>query len=238
MVKRALSLFLCSALVLSLAACGGKIAADPQAGAGSTGKSEPAGEPPAAPDPAPEQSGGAFTYTYANGVLTISGKGVLDQDALFACGAGAVLDAVGDGEGIQLVLEDGVTEIGDGAFTNWHHMTDVTIPEGVTKIGGGAFYQCDALTDVAIPEGVTEIGAEAFMSCEDLTGVTIPASVTAIGYGAFSGCRSLTSVTIPEGVTEIGEYAFSNCGLTSVTIPNPDAKVAENAFDEGVTVNP
>ncbi len=87
------------------------------------------------------------------------------------------------------------------------------IPEGVTSIGDNAFSLCSGLTSVTIPEGVTSIGSGAFYHCSGLTSVTIPEGVTSIGEGAFSGCTGLTSVTIPSSVTGIGGGAFNTTGL-------------------------
>lgn len=158
----------------------------------------------------PVSDGGVFTYTYENGVMTISGKGVLDYDAMEACGAYDVLRAAT--EAVHVVLEEGVTGIGRGTFSTYSALTSVTIPESVTEIGENAFINC-GFTSVTIPGSVTKIGANAFLSCGVLTSVTIPASVTLIDNGAFKGCA-----------------------LTSVTIPNPDAVIASDAFDFGVTI--
>ena len=85
------------------------------------------------------------------------------------------------------------------------------IPNGVTSIGDYAFSGCKNLTSITIPNSVTSIGDYAFYLCSSLTSVTIPDGVTSIGSSAFSGCSSLTSVNIPEGVTSIGESAFYFC---------------------------
>ena len=69
---------------------------------------------------------------------------------------------------------------------------DVIIPEGVTSIGNGAFASCFALTSVVIPEGVTSIGERAFHSCIKLTKASIPNSVSLIGFGAFTDCVELS----------------------------------------------
>ena len=98
-------------------------------------------------------------------------------------------------------------------------LTGVAIPDGVTEIGEHAFSGCSGLTGIVIPESVTVIGACAFSDCTCLTGVTIPDSITEIGTTAFSGCTALTGITIPAGVTIIGEDAFSECTcLTELTV--------------------
>ena len=100
----------------------------------------------------------------------------------------------------KVYIENGVTTIGDGAFSDCSSLTSVTIPNSVTTIGGDAFRGCSHLTSVTIPNSVTTIESSAFANCSSLTSVTIPNSVTTIGQGAFSDCKSLTSVTIPNSV--------------------------------------
>ncbi|MCL4181519.1 MAG: formylglycine-generating enzyme family protein [Verrucomicrobia bacterium] len=118
-------------------------------------------------------------------------------------------------------IPNGVTSIGEAAFSGCARLTSVTIPNSVTSIGDYAFFGCAGLTSVTIPESVTSIAEYAFSGCTGLTSITLPDSVTSIGGWAFSGCAGLTSVTIGSSVTSIGGGAFYGCtGLTSVTIPN------------------
>ncbi len=70
----------------------------------------------------------------------------------------------------------------------------VVIQQGVTSIGNWAFWDCSGLTSVTIPDGVTSIGGDAFSGCAALTSVTIPGSVTNVGQYAFSGCSGLTDI--------------------------------------------
>ena len=87
---------------------------------------------------------------------------------------------------------------------------DVVVPDGVTSIGEGAFSGCSGLTSVTIPNSVTSIGSSAFSGCSGLTSVTIPNNVTSIGEGAFSGCSGLTEMTLPFVGARRGNSGASN----------------------------
>ena len=97
-----------------------------------------------------------------------------------------------------IVIENGVTSIGESAFNDCEKLTTVSIPASVTSIGNYAFGYCSALTSIEIPASVTTIGEEAFNNTA-LTSIEIPASVTSIGNGAFIDCEKLTSITVAEG---------------------------------------
>ena len=131
----------------------------------------------------------------------------------------------------KVVIENGVTSIGDEAFAECSDLTSITIPNSVTSIGSDAFFVCSSLTSVTIPNSVTKIGDGAFSYCSCLTSITIPNSVTSIGSRTFYDCSRLTSVTIPNSMTSIGEQAFTGCsGLTSITIPNSVTSIGSYAF--------
>ena len=108
---------------------------------------------------------------------------------------------------------------------------DVVIPEGVKEIGKRAFQNCTGLTSAVIPESVTEIGYGAFMGCTGLQSVTVPGSVSAIRSDAFKNCIGLQSVTLLEGLVEIGYCAFYGCsGLRNIAIPASVAQISKSAF--------
>ena len=162
---------------------------------------------------------------YEDGKLTISGTGAMkdyDNDPSPACRNSNVK---------KVVIEDGVTSIGDSAFYDCSSLTSITIPDSVTSIREYAFYNCSGLTSITIPDSVTSIGNSAFNTCSSLTSLTIPNSVTSIGEGAFYACSSLTSLTIPNSVTSIGDSAFYVCSsLTSITIPDSVTSIGDSAF--------
>ncbi len=120
----------------------------------------------------------------------------------------------------DVVIPEGVSEIGDLAFERCTSIKSVIIPKGVRTIRRNTFSRCTSLESVVIPDGVMAIDNWAFVDCASLKAVTIPGSVRQIGCGAFERCSSLTSADISDGVTVIGERAFAGCtSLESISIP-------------------
>lgn len=95
---------------------------------------------------------------------------------------------------------------------------EYSIPEGITRIGNNAFSYCVRLEHVTIPEGVTELGEHAFSSCRYLRDINLPQSIQKIGPYAFLECKRLTDIMIPESVTEIGTDAFTYCEDLTLTV--------------------
>ncbi len=175
-----------------------------------------------------------YSLDTETGVLTISGTGNMRDYTVKQYNSyifrNTFLDS-NDQYVKKLIIDFGVTSIGEYSFYNCTRLESVTIPDSVTSIGGCAFSGCTSLTSVIIPNSVTSIGYYAFSGCTNLTSITIPDSVTSIGSYAFEDCTSLTSVTIGNSVTSIGESAFKNCtSLTSVTIPDSVTSIGESAF--------
>ena len=129
------------------------------------------------------------------------------------------------------MIPDGVTAIGEYAFSNCGNLTTVTIPDGAKEIGTAAFVFCAGLVKITIPESVTTIGRIAFADCRRLAEVKIPHGVTSIKDGTFTCCLGLTEVKIPYGVTCIGARAFYQCmNLVSADIPDSVTTIGELAF--------
>ena len=179
--------------------------------------------------------GDNLTWTLdGDGTLTISGTGEMwDYDFIYDNGSyktsapwGKCYSSI-----TSIVINDGVTTIGESAFFGCISLASVTIPDSVTSIGISAFCVCSSLASVTIPDSVTSIGSSAFDGCSSLASVTIPDSVTSIGGSAFNGCSSLASVTIGNGVTSIESSAFCGCSsLSSVTIGNGVTSIGSGAF--------
>ena len=136
---------------------------------------------------------GDLTWTLdENYVLSISGNGNMNDFEWDSSDAWAY-----HSENItSVIIENGVTSIGEFAFQNCTKMTSVIIPDTVSTIGAGSFCFCSSLADLIIPEGVQEIDDDAFFGCSSLTSVLIPASVTDLGGCVFANCTDLTSITV------------------------------------------
>lgn len=154
----------------------------------------------------------------------------------------------------SVVIENGVTSIGNYAFEDCSALKKLDIPQSVTEIGSKAFLGCSALTSLALPQTVNRIGNTAFQGCsnletinipsgveliehdtfhdcEKLKDVTIPAYVTLIGYNAFKACKTFRNIKIPEGVTKIDHSAFEDCTqLETVVIPSTATDIRNFAF--------
>ena len=170
--------------------------------------------------------GDNLTWTlYDNGTLTISGSGAMQDYAYNS-------PAFYNSNIKKVVIEEGVTSIGNNAFPNCTGLESIEIPSGVTSIGDFAFSRCSRLTSITIPSSVTSIEASAFEDCRSLTSITILGGVTSIGNTAFKNCSSLTEITILGGVTSIGNSAFKYCSsLTDITILGGVTSIGYNAFD-------
>lgn len=107
----------------------------------------------------------------------------------------------------EVVIPEGVTEIGESAFS-CSHMPSVRFPSTLKKIGKQAFYLTFGLTNystITFPNGLEVIEDEAFDSCYFKNAVVLPASIKSIGKKVFDGYQySGKRNDIPIGVYFLG----------------------------------
>ena len=194
-----------------------------------------------------------LTWKLDGETLTISGTGAMPD---FDVNEGINPPWYADRNSVTaIVVENGVTNIGDWAFYNCtnaisaqipagvesigfiafgycYKLKDITIPGSVKSLGIGAFNYCQALETITIPDEVTDISDSLFDGCENLTTVTILGSVKSIGEFAFSSCLKLNNFIVPEGVESIGAFAFQECkALTTINIPASVTTIATDVFN-------
>ena len=154
----------------------------------------------------------------------------------------------------NVVIPDGVTEIGRTAFIRCKNLESVTIPASVTKISYSAFENCTNLTNVTIPSSVTSIEHESFYMCNNLMNVFYTGTLAdwcGIDWGyddifildvyanplhnekaiLYINGSAVKDAVIPNSVTEIKKRAFCRYkNLTSVTIPVSVTSIGRDAF--------
>lgn len=167
---------------------------------------------------------GSVSYSVSGTTLTISGSGAMANytyDSVLPWGTSIT----------SVVVNSGVTKIGDYAFKNCKEITSVSLPSSVTTVGELAFFGCERLSTVSTAN-ITTYNYGSFKGCSSLTSITINASVTSIPATCFSGCSKATSLTFSgTNVTTIGTSAFEECSkLTSVTLPSGLNTVGKKAF--------
>ncbi len=151
--------------------------------------------------------GESLVWTLEEGVLTISGEGAIpDYKNSSAMPWHDYYTEIN-----SVVVDPGVTRIGNRAFVQLTRIVSATLPDSVTSIGEYAFSNCSALESISIPEGVTSIGKQAFYNCGKLRSISIPEGVTAIETWTFKKCTALESVELPASLVSIGATAFDGC---------------------------
>lgn len=143
------------------------------------------------------KDGDNLTWTLDDeGTLIISGEGEMtdyvsssmDNDRCPEWGDGAPHHIT------SVIIEDGVTSIGNYAFENRSNITSITMADSVTSIGDYAFYGCDGLTSIELSKGLKKIGDSAFYFCTSLETLDLPASLESIGKNVFDFTSALTEI--------------------------------------------
>lgn len=131
-----------------------------------------------------------------------------------------------------VVVESGITHIGDYAFCGLRSIKKVTVGSGLLTVGRNAFAHCTALTDVEFPDGVKNLDSYTFVNCSALEKIDLPDSIEYIGDYSFSNCDDLRSVKLPDSLLSIESALFFDSGrLTEVIIPEKCKSIGMGAFE-------
>ena len=133
----------------------------------------------------------------------------------------------------KVVVEEGVTTLGNYAFFNKTAIVSVSLPETLVSIGKFIFGGDGHLKDINLPDSITCIGQNAFSGCHSLRSLSLPASLEKIEFGTFQSCDGLSEIRIPDSVTSIDRYSFYACiGMDTVLIPASVTEIAQDAFGD------
>ena len=160
---------------------------------------------------------GSATNDKPWGALTING--VFDGDFIYADAEKTQL-SVYIGNGGDVVIPEGVTDIGYYAFNGANKLTTLTIPSSVTNIGNRVFEGCTGHLIVNCNIGSVSASSNGWFYNSKFNHIEIGNDVTTIGDYAFSDNSNISSLTIGNNVKTIGIYAFTSTPVKTVWLPN------------------
>ena len=181
-----------------------------------------------------------LTYTLTTASLRISGDGYM-PNGTDQCWR----TALGSRKITELVIEEGVKSIMEGAFYGEDELKYVTLPSTLEFIGDSAFADT-AISFVTLPKNLRDFNGTIFNSqsftqysvspenpyYKAIDGVVYSKDLTklvAYPVGRFADGGE-NNFKILETVTEISSYAFLNCKHTSFKIPGTVKDIQYQAF--------
>ena len=148
-----------------------------------------------------------------------------------------------------VIIEDGVTSIGDFSFTNMD-ITEVSLPSTLESIGKRAFSSCLRLKSITIPASVKSIGEYALRTANNSQASNLETinveegnqyfcSVDGVLYNKdkteliqIPPCVKLTTLDLPDTVEVIYSYAGQKLqNITEIVIHDSINTVRDYAFD-------
>ena len=157
--------------------------------------------------------GDNLKWAFADGTLTISGTGEMehaDGNSGYAWGT-------------------------DNNTLDRSLIKKVVVEEGVTSLGEYIFWDCLSLTEVNLPNSLTTLRKECFKHCTALKSITLPDNISMIDESAFEECNALETVIFPKSLKEVSTKAFYNCNLKKVDLSQTQVEtIGMGAFAHNV----
>ncbi|MCR5664733.1 MAG: leucine-rich repeat protein [Oscillospiraceae bacterium] len=184
-----------------------------------------------------------LSWSLKNGTLTISGSGDMWNFRWDPGTNTTTAPWASQSANIKsVVLQKGVTSVGDEAFDRCENLTSVKFGETVRHLGLYSF-QYTGLTSVTLPASVEELDNSVFYLCRKLQEIKVEAANTAfcdVDGVLFTKDKTVLllypaaktgAYQIPDGVKTVAACAFSWCeGLSSLSIPNSLTRIEAFAF--------
>lgn len=168
-------------------------------------------------------SNATYVYDESTNTLTISGTGAIKNYGVTPLNRVPWYDY--RETCTTVIIEEGITEIGDRSFYQMAALENVTLPSTLQVIDDYAFSECTSLVQIKLPDNLETIRQYAFSGCTALASITFPDSLTSLGTArlgnvmvgySFSDCPNLRTVTYGSGLTTTGKYAFYNSGVKTI----------------------
>ncbi len=161
--------------------------------------------------------GDGVVWSFEDGRLTVSGAGRMSDFTDYESTPFSAFRA----EVREVVIADGVENIGNYAFSHFPEIEEVTVPGSARYIGCGAFGSCAKLARVTLGEGVEVISPKAFEKNPALTEMELPSTLRAVDFKALKASDNLCEVKYGGTKTQwqrgvrIGRSSHGNAALST-----------------------
>ena len=174
-------------------------------------------------------------YRFSNNTLTIFGKGAMKNCFTGSFTSKNIKSKIKNriyqkyaSKVVNVVVEQGVTKIGNGAFACMPKLKTAQI-QGT--LGTAAFWGCANLKKVTYTNGKGTMGFACFGECKKLKNMVIAEGVSAMDRSCFAGCTKLKTIELPTTLKVVGETTFHSCSsLRTVTVKGRVTKCKIFAF--------
>jgi len=156
----------------------------------------------------------------SDGLLTISGTGAMADYSIMDDEPKAPWDSYKSSSYpkiTSIIVNRGVTTIGNYALYGFSFVTSISLPEGLTRIGMGGINACQSLESLTLPSTLSVIESNAFTTCKKLTTLTIPAAVEYIQAPIFDGFVHITDLSVESGNKRYNSPKGSNAIIETNT---------------------
>ncbi len=169
-----------------------------------------------------ESTATSYGYDENTGILTVTSNTTAGQWSEYS------------EKTLEIVIEEGVTSIGNNSFKGFTELVKLNIPSTVQSIGDYAFADCYNLKILKFNASSAKVGNAAFdnLGSSIGTNVTFGDKVTKIPdnlFGRNSNVK-LSSISFSSNITEIGNEAFYDCDNVDIKIPSNLTSIGELAF--------
>ena len=174
-------------------------------------------------------------YRFSNNTLTIFGKGAMKNCFTGSFTSKNIKSKIKNriyqkyaSKVVNVVVEQGVTKIGNGAFACMPKLKTAQI-QGT--LGTAAFWGCANLEKVTYTNGKGTMGFACFGECKKLKNMVIAEGVSSMDRSCFAGCTKLKTIELPTTLKVVGETTFHSCSsLRTVTVKGRVTKCKIFAF--------
>ena len=132
---------------------------------------------------------------------------------------------------VEMIIPEGVTHIGERAFSKCKNLKKLVLPESLVYIGASAFSGCENLEEIILPKNIKKLNYRTFADCKRLKKIVIPDGIQELEWAVFSGCENLEEIILPESITKIDQQLFLNCRkLKNITLPQNLEALPDECF--------